>query len=152
MFNSFVTVFHLSSLYLFIKLICLLTVYLLIGVTAMTLTLSVIYNIPEFDLSTFFLLSCGSGKSGLNGMGASGSGTGNGSSSNPDPERIRLHSGGSSGPMYSTQQSDEKSGATLVRFFGQLLHIMTSQLVLCSSFAGQSIVFFLHFPLFVTFL
>ncbi len=84
------------------------TVYLLVGVTAMTLTLSVIYSIPEFDLSAFFLLSCGSGKSGLNGN----TGTGNGSSA--DPERIRLHSSGSSGPMY-TQHQDERSGSTLVR-------------------------------------
>jgi hypothetical protein len=77
----------------------------------MTLTLSVIYSIPELDLSTFFLLSCASGKSGLNLNGNSGSAGGNGSTT--DPERIRLHSGGSAGPMY-TQQQDERSGSTLV--------------------------------------
>ena len=76
----------------------------------MTLTLSVIYSVPEFDLSAFFLLSCASGKSGLNGN--TGLNTGNGSSA--DPERIRLHSSGSSGPMY-TQQQDERSGSTLVQ-------------------------------------
>ncbi len=78
----------------------------------MTLTLSVIYSVPEFDLSAFFLLSCASGKSGLNGN-SNGLNTGNGSSA--DPERIRLHSSGSSGPMY-TQQQDERSGSTLVKF------------------------------------
>ena len=42
-------------------------VYLLIGVTGMMLLLTVFYSIPEFDVSSFFLLSCSSAK--LNGIG-----------------------------------------------------------------------------------
>ena len=77
----------------------------------MTLTLSVIYSVPEFDMTSFFLISCASGNSGIGLPGANGSGNGNGSSG--DPERIRLHSSGSAGPLY-TQQQDERS--SLVRF------------------------------------
>ena len=97
-------VFHFHNFSLF-------SVYLLIGVTVMTLTLSVIYSVPEFDMTSFFLISCASGNSGIGLPGANGSGNGNGSSG--DPERIRLHSSGSAGPLY-TQQQDERS--SLVRF------------------------------------
>ena len=67
-------------------------VYLLIGVTVMTLTLSVIYSVPEFDLTTFFLLNCASGKAGNSGAGAGniGSNAGNGSSS-ADPGVNVIH-------------------------------------------------------------
>ena len=70
----------------------------------MMLTLSVFYSIPEFDVSTLFLLSCGSGVNGnldngnlptIRRSGASGSG---------DPERILLQATG--GARYS-QQLDE---------------------------------------------
>ena len=70
----------------------------------MMLLLTVFYNIPEFDISNFFLMSCSSGK--LNGMGNVQSLETNGQnmpqSSQADPERIRLTAPGSgSGPKYS---------------------------------------------------
>ena len=71
----------------------------------MMLLLTVFYSIPEFDISTFFLMSCSSDK--LNGVGnvqslnESASGI-----SVPDPERIRLKAPGPSGPRY-TQQINE---------------------------------------------
>lgn len=83
------------------------TFYLLIGVTAMMVTLSVFYNIPRCDFKLFFLLrpdQC------MNG-GATISGSANsvavGRSSNADPERIRLQTAGTrSGPKY-TQHLDD---------------------------------------------
>ena len=90
----------------------LFSVYLLIGVTAMMLTLSVFYSIPEFDVSTLFLLSCGSGVNGNLGNGGNlptirpASGTGN-------PERIHLQASG--GTRYSQQinESENVGGAAV---------------------------------------
>lgn len=87
------------------------TFYLLIGVTAMMLTLTVFYSIPEFDISNFFLMSCSSNRMTEEGALSSGGNGGLGNASvgghkNGDPERIRLNIAGSSGPKY-TQQVDD---------------------------------------------
>ena len=72
----------------------------------MMLTLSVFYSIPEFDVSTLFLLSCGSGVNGNLGNGGNlptirpASGTGN-------PERIHLQASG--GTRYSQQINESES-------------------------------------------
>ena len=74
----------------------------------MMLLLSVFYSIPEFDVSTLFLLSCGSGVNGNLGNGGNlptiqtpqGHHAG-------DPERIHLQT--SSGPRYSQHVDDEES-------------------------------------------
>ena len=76
------------------------------------LTLSVFYSIPEFDVSTLFLLSCGSGVNGNLGNGGNlptirpASGTGN-------PERIHLQASG--GTRYSQQinESENVGGAAV---------------------------------------
>jgi len=84
------------------------TFYLLLGVTGMMLLLTVFYNIPEFDISHFFLMSCSSGK--LNGVGnmsnLNGQSEPNQSANYEDPERIRLQPPGAQGPKY-TQQINE---------------------------------------------
>jgi len=105
-------------------------VYLLIGVTVMTLTLSVIYSIPEFDLSSFFLMNCVSGRSG---HVTNGNASGNGSRPN-DPERIRLNSGGASGPMY-TQQNDENLDVTNVGWIMKYIHVAFFKSTPCKSSA-----------------
>ena len=80
-------------------------VYLLLGVTAMMLTLSVFYSIPEFDISTLFLLSCGSGVNGNLGNDGNLPTVRAPSGSNPgDPERIHLQT--APGPRYM-QHIDE---------------------------------------------
>ena len=81
------------------------------------LLLTVFYSIPEFDISSFFLMSCSAEK--LNGIGnvsmlrsnssAAAAESRNSSSaagaSGPeaDPERIRLKTPGSGGPKYTQQ-------------------------------------------------
>ena len=74
----------------------------------MMLLLTVFYNIPEFDISHFFLMSCSSGK--LNGVGnisnLNGQSEPNQSANYEDPERIRLQPPGAQGPKY-TQQINE---------------------------------------------
>jgi len=89
------------------------TFYLLIGVTAMMLTLSVFYSIPEFDISTLFLLSCGSGVNGNLGNG------GNlptiraaGASSLGDPERIHLQASGGNRYTQQINESENAGGAS----------------------------------------
>ena len=90
------------------------TVYLLLGVTGMMLLLTVFYNIPEFDISHFFLMSCSSGK--LNGVGnMTALNNSNLAAEHPqivttneDPERMRLQPSGSQGPKY-TQQINESN-------------------------------------------
>ena len=68
----------------------------------MMLLLTVFYNIPEFDISHFFLMSCSAGK--INGVGNMSNLT---NSEQPpaveDPERIRLQPPGSQGPKYTQQ-------------------------------------------------
>ena len=97
--------FFLSSLLYYF------TVYLLLGVTGMMLLLTVFYNIPEFDISHFFLMSCSSGK--LNGVGNMTALNNSSAAEHPqivtnesDPERMRLQPSGSQGPKY-TQQINE---------------------------------------------
>ena len=83
----------------------MIAVYLLVGVTAMMLLLTVFYSIPEFDISTFFLMSCSSDK--MNGIGNVAS-LNESASGVPvqDSERIRLKAPGQTGPRY-TQQINE---------------------------------------------
>ncbi len=102
-----------------------LSVYLLVGVTAMMLTLAVFYSIPSCDLQLLFHLPQGAAdclKGASNGVTSavasssahaqSSSTPGQSSSSGGarragDPERIRLQTaGGGRGPRY-TQQLDE---------------------------------------------
>lgn len=84
------------------------TFYLLIGVTGMMLLLTVFYSIPEFDVSSFFLLSCSSAK--LNGIGnvndLNDQNNDESAITNQDSERIRLKPPGTGGPKY-TQQLNE---------------------------------------------
>ncbi len=107
----------------------LLTVYLLIGVTAMMLTLTVFYNIPRCDLQMLFLLRPALGaatncfRSGDDGGGGSGetghigTGNGRGNANATDPERIRLQSAaGAGGPKY-TQQIDETDEEVRIHLF-----------------------------------
>ena len=87
------------------------------------LFLTVFYSIPEFDVSTFFLLSCSSGK--LNGIGnvsslndtnrghtgssvSGGSASASGASvpASQDSERMRLKAPGTGGPKYTQQVND----------------------------------------------
>ena len=76
------------------------------------LLLTVFYNIPEFDISHFFLMSCSSGK--LNGVGNMTALNNSSAAEHPqivtnesaDPERMRLQPSGSQGPKY-TQQINE---------------------------------------------
>ena len=78
----------------------------------MMLLLTVFYNIPEFDISHFFLMSCSSGK--LNGVGNMTALNNSSAAEHPqivtnesaDPERMRLQPSGSQGPKY-TQQINE---------------------------------------------
>jgi len=85
------------------------TIYLLIGVTAMMLTLSVFYSIPEFDISTLFLLSCGSGVNGnLGNNGNLPTIRASGASSLGDPERIHLRASG--GNQYTQHIDESESG------------------------------------------
>ena len=101
------------------------TVYLLIGVTAMMVTLSVFYNIPRCDFKLFFLLrpdQC------MNG-GATISGSANsvavGRSSNADPERIRLQTAGTrSGPKY-TQHLDDPEDEVGCHLKEPLFHFLS---------------------------
>ena len=74
----------------------------------MMLTLSVFYSIPEFDVSTLFLLSCGSGVNGHLGNGGNlPTIRASGASSIGDPERIHLQSSG--GARYSQQINDSET-------------------------------------------
>ena len=74
----------------------------------MMLTLSVFYSIPEFDISTLFLLSCGSGVNGNLGNGGNlPTIRASGASSVGDPERIHLQTSG--GNRYSQQINDSES-------------------------------------------
>ena len=74
----------------------------------MMLTLSVFYSIPEFDISTLFLLSCGSGVNGNLGNGGNlPTIRASGASSVGDPERIHLRASG--GAQYSQQIDDSES-------------------------------------------
>lgn len=66
------------------KICC--TGYLLIGLTFMMLTLTIFYDIPQLNFGLFFLLKS--------------------DEQLVDPEKLRLHSGGLSGPKY-TPQIDE---------------------------------------------
>jgi len=89
------------------------TFYLLIGVTGMMLLLTVFYSIPEFDVSSFFLLSCSSAK--LNGIGNVDN-LNDQTNDNPnyqesvttnqDSERIRLKPPGTGGPKYTQQRNE----------------------------------------------
>jgi len=87
------------------------TFYLLIGVTGMMLLLTVFYSIPEFDVSSFFLLSCSTGK--LNGIGNVTDLNGEQTSTvedvatSQDSERIRLKPSGSGGHLKYSQQVNE---------------------------------------------
>ena len=97
--------------FFFSSLLYYFTVYLLLGVTGMMLLLTVFYNIPEFDISHFFLMSCSSGK--LNGVGNMTALNNSSAAEHPqivtnesDPERMRLQPSGSQGPKY-TQQINE---------------------------------------------
>ena len=82
------------------------------------LTLSVFYSIPEFDVSTLFLLSCGSGVNGNLGNG------GNLPTIRPtsgNPERIHLQASG--GTRYSQQinESESVAGAAVsIKSWGNL--------------------------------
>jgi potassium channel subfamily K protein 1 len=88
------------------------TIYLLIGVTAMMLTWSVFYSIPEFDVSTLFLLSCGSGVNGNLGNGGNlPTIRASGASSAGDPERIHLHTSGGARYSQHINESDTMSGS-----------------------------------------
>lgn len=90
------------------------TFYLLVGVTAMMVTLSVFYNIPRCDFKLFFLLRPDQCCGGMNGGAAIPGSTisysasaATGNASNANPERIRLHTAGArSGPKY-TQHLDD---------------------------------------------
>ena len=74
----------------------------------MMLTLSVFYSIPEFDISTLFLLSCGSGVNGNLGNGGNlPTIRASGASSVGDPERIHLQTSG--GNRYSQQINESES-------------------------------------------
>ena len=83
------------------------TVYLLIGVTAMMVTLSVFYNIPRCDFKLFFLLRPDQCMNGGAAIAGSMNSVAMGRASNADPERIRLQTAGAnSGPKY-TQHLDD---------------------------------------------
>ena len=74
----------------------------------MMLTLSVFYSIPEFDISTLFLLSCGSGVNGNLGNGGNLPTVRASGGNNPgDPERIHLQT--TAGPRYMQQFDDTGS-------------------------------------------
>jgi len=92
------------------------TIYLLIGVTGMMLLLTVFYSIPEFDVSSFFLLSCSSAK--LNGIGNvdnlndqtnDNPNYQESATSNQDSERIRLKPPGTGGPKYTQQRNETET-------------------------------------------
>ena len=75
----------------------------------MMLTLSVFYSIPEFDISTLFLLSCGSGVNGnLGNNGNLPTIRASGASSLGDPERIHLRASG--GNQYTQHIDESESG------------------------------------------
>ncbi len=89
------------------------TFYLLLGVTAMMLLLSVFYNIPRCDFNIFFRLRPNGGCCGLNG---SGDGGGTTTGAGGDPERIRLQpstSRAGEGPKYTQQLDGEVSKTRL---------------------------------------
>ena len=77
----------------------------------MMLLLTVFYSIPEFDVSSFFLLSCSTGK--LNGIGNVTDLNGEQTSTvedvatSQDSERIRLKPSGSGGHLKYSQQVNE---------------------------------------------
>lgn len=76
------------------------TFYLLFGVTTMMMILTVIYSIPEFDVTANFLTSCSDSRS---------ANITEQPQLPPDPERIRLQSTSApSGPKY-TQQVDDNA-------------------------------------------
>jgi len=92
------------------------TIYLLIGVTGMMLLLTVFYSIPEFDVSSFFLLSCSSAK--LNGIGNvdnlndqtnDNPNYQESATTNQDSERIRLKPPGTGGPKYTQQRNETET-------------------------------------------
>ena len=92
----------------------------------MMLLLTVFYNIPEFDISHFFLMSCSSGK--LNGVGNMTALNNSSAAEHPqivtnesDPERMRLQPSGSQGPKY-TQQINETNelGVRILKFWAFL--------------------------------
>ena len=80
----------------------------------MMLTLSVFYSIPEFDISTLFLLSCGSGVNGNLGNGGNlPTIRASGASSLGDPERIHLQASGGNRYTQQINESDNAGGASV---------------------------------------
>merc|ERR1719412_526838 len=89
------------------------TFYLLLGVTGMMLLLTVFYSIPEFDISTLFLLSCGSGVNGnLGNNGNLPTIRASGASSLGDPERIHLRASGGNQYTQHIDESENVGGAS----------------------------------------
>ena len=89
----------------------------------MMLLLTVFYNIPEFDISHFFLMSCSSGK--LNGVGNMTTLNNSSAAENPqivtnesDPERMRLQPSGSQGPKYTQQINETNELGVRILLFG----------------------------------
>ena len=80
----------------------------------MMLTLSVFYSIPEFDISTLFLLSCGSGVNGnLGNNGNLPTIRASGASSLGDPERIHLRASGGNQYTQHIDESENVGGASV---------------------------------------
>jgi hypothetical protein len=102
-------------------------VYLLVGVTAMMLLLTVFYSIPELDISNFFLMSCSAGK--INGAGNMTNITNSNNveqennsntSTAVDPERIRLKTPGKAAVPRYTQHLGGHNETTGVRVLSLL--------------------------------